>query len=123
MYCNLDLANTLGDEIGTFYMASCYYNGSYGFEQDYEAAWSWYAKAAILRFGQAYSMLAKMIEDGDAPDGYGDDFKYMCQVRALRLGDDEMLMPVVEAYRHGHLTELALEIEKYYLPLVDEDDD
>ena len=38
------------------------------------------------------------------------------ELQALRLGDTEMLETVVDSYEHGHLTDFAAEIEKYYIP-------
>ena len=68
----------------------------------------------------AYTMMAKMIAEGRAPGQYDETFQHMCELKALRLGDEEQLDAVVEAYKAGALTEYAAEIEQYYLPAYEE---
>ena len=43
-------------------------------------------------------------------------------IRSLRLGNEDMLPRVVEAYPHCHFTEYAAEIEQYYLPKYQDSD-
>lgn len=64
--------------------------------------------------------MADMILEGEAPSGYDYDFMYDCELMALRFGYDDTLVNVVRAYRQGHLTEFAEEIEKYYSPVFEE---
>ena len=112
----LDLGYTLGDRTAPFFMGYNYYEGQYGFEQDYASAWQWFARSALMRCNMGYTMMARMLEDGQAPEGYNEEFQHVCELRALRLGDDDMLDKVVEAYKHGFLTDYAAEIERYHLP-------
>ena len=67
-------------------------------------------------------MIVTMFDEGTNPDRYGEDFKYEAMIRALRFGSEDMLPRVVEAYREGHFTEYAAEIEQYYLPKYHEPD-
>ena len=124
---NLDLSYDLGDAYGTLCMGYNYYYGKFGFEEDNAEAWKWFARAALMRNCSAYTMMAEMIKEGFAPDGYDEEFQHVCELRALRLGDDDCLERVVEAYKDGFLTDYALEIEKYHLPEYEaqekEDDD
>ena len=43
-------------------------------------------------------------------------------LNGARLGSKKLLAETVMAYSHGHLTEYAAEIEKYYCPVFDSDD-
>ena len=113
---SLKAAWELGDQMGTFNMGSNYYLGHLGFEQDYELAWQWFARAALMRCNAAYTMMAKMIEEGTAPKDYSEEFQHICELRAYRLGDDDCLEKVIDAYKHGFLTDYAMEIERYHLP-------
>ena len=122
----LPMAWALGEDLGAYFMGDNYYRGAYGFEKDNEAAWGWYASAAILGNSAAYLCMAEMIEAGDAPETYDEEFEWECTLNALRQGEDDVLDDVVEAYKRGHLTHAAAEIEKSYLPKYEEkhqDDD
>ena len=67
-------------------------------------------------------MIVTMFDEGTNPDRYGEDFKYEAMIRSLRLGNEDMLPRVVEAYKNGHFTEYAAEIEQYYLPKYQDSD-
>ncbi|MBQ7631592.1 MAG: hypothetical protein IJS82_02410 [Paludibacteraceae bacterium] len=125
---NLELSYEIGDAYGAFSMGYNYYLGQFGFEENNAEAWRWFARAALMRSSTAYYMMAQMIADEYAPEGYDEEFQHICELRALRLGEDECLGKVVQAYKHGFLTDFALEIEKYHLPAYEakeeeEDDD
>lgn len=113
---DLEYAYELGEDLGAYFLADNYRFGKYGFEQDNAEAWKWYARAAIYDNVQAYLCMIEMIQDGDAPEGNGEAFMHECELRALRGGEDDMLDAVVNAYKHGFFTEIAAEIEKYYIP-------
>ncbi|MCI5990675.1 MAG: hypothetical protein MRZ12_07540, partial [Bacteroidales bacterium] len=81
------------------------------------------SRGAIRRDASCYELLATMIEDGNYPGGQDPDRQHEYEIRALRLGCDDMLDRVVNAYRHGFLTAYAAEIEQYYLPLVPAEED
>ena len=67
-------------------------------------------------------MIVTMFDEGTNPDRYGEDFKYEAMIRSLRFGNEDMLPRVVEAYKNGHFTEYAAEIEQYYLPKYQDSD-
>lgn len=113
---NLELSWEIGDAYGAFSMGYNYYYGKFGFEENNDEAWKWFARAALMRNSTAYYMMADMIAEGFAPEGYDEEFQHICELRALRLGDDDCLKRVVDAYKQGFLTDFALEIEKYHLP-------
>ena len=125
----LKTAYLLGDDYAAYRLGHAYYYGEYGFEQDYAEAFRWFSRGAILRSAYSYGMLAQMIEDGNHPEGKDPEKMHEYQIRALRLGDDDMLEKVICAYEDGYLAAYASEIEQYYYPrLVDlnrieEDDD
>lgn len=106
----------LGDDLAATLLGDYYRNAEYGLPLDAYEAFSLYSKAATMKSSYAYRQLAQMIADGSAPDGYDHDFMHECEIRALRLGENDMLDNVVEAYQHGFLTQYSAEIEQYYLP-------
>ena len=120
---NYKIAWELGDELGAYFLGDYYYRGVYGFNQDYAEAWTWFARAGILGNGIAFVKMAQMIEAGEAPEEFGEEFRHECELSALRAGVEEMLRPVVKAYQHGYFTDRAAEIEKYYLPQYEAEDD
>lgn len=118
-------AYQLGDNVAPYQMGCNFYFGNFGFDEDDELAWKWFNRGALLSSAYSYKMLAQMVEEGHCPDeemAQNDDFVFYCKLMSLRLGNDEMLIPVVRAYTNRMLTEFAAEIEQYYLPKVSEDD-
>ena len=113
---DLEIAHRLGAKLAEYSMGCHYYYGDCGFEQDNEQAFSWFAKGALRRCASCYAMIVTMFDEGTNPDRYGEDFKYEAMIRSLRLGNEDMLPRVVEAYQNDHFTEYAAEIEQYYLP-------
>ena len=113
----LELSISLGDCDGAYLLGSFYEEGLYGFDKDYDLAWSWYAKGALLRSGLCYEALSRMLlEDETAPKTYDEEFGYECAYRAYVLGSDT-LETVIRGYKTGHLTSHAAVIEEFYLPL------
>ncbi|MBR0036926.1 MAG: hypothetical protein IJP70_04720 [Bacteroidales bacterium] len=114
---NLRLASDMGDGFAANLMGNYYYEGTMGFEKDWDEAWSWYARGAVLRNNSSYMALAKMIlNDNYVPEGYDEEFAYECCYHALMLDEEEALPYVIGAYRNGFLTHHAAAIESQYLP-------
>ena len=113
---NFETASRMGSSIAPGFLAEAYYYGHYGFEEDDNKAWYWAANGAQRDDGSAYALLAQIISDGHNPDGELEDMLSYCQLMALRLGQDDQLANVVEAYKKGELTAYAAEIEQYYVP-------
>ncbi|MGM9737957.1 MAG: hypothetical protein ACI3ZT_06045 [Candidatus Cryptobacteroides sp.] len=114
---DLETAYASGDSIGAYYLGCHYYDGNFGFAKNDETAWMWFSRGAARRDPFCYKMLAVMLRDENCSKKMSQDFLYECELRALRLGCEDMLDNVVDAYRNGFLTEYAAEIEQYYLPL------
>ena len=109
-----------GSKMAPELLGDIYYNGWIRQEVDYEAAWSWYAKAAIWENAVAYEKMYDMVNDH-----YIDVDLHLWDMLALlgaRLGSKKMLARTVISYSEGRLTEFASEIEKYYEPVFDSDD-
>lgn len=119
----LELAADMGERTADYILAVYYRDGLFGFEQDYNEAFKWAARGAIIRDNSCYGILADMVKDGIAPEGYDEAFQHDCELKALRYGSKEYMVPVVEAYKHGFLTDYAAEIEQYYLPQIEEEDE
>ena len=116
----LRLSTLLGGADAAYFLGSYYEEGQYGFEQDYDQAWGWYAKGALLRSEGCYEALSRMVlEDETAPEMYDEEFGYECAYRGYILGADT-LERVIRGYRSGHLTSHAAVIEEFYLPLYEE---
>lgn len=116
----LRLSTMLGGADAAFLMGSFYEEGQYGFEQDYDQAWGWYSRGALLRSEDCYEALSRMVlEDETAPEMYDEEFGYECAYRGYILGADT-LEQVIRGYRSGHLTSHAAVIEEFYLPLYEE---
>lgn len=120
---DLENAYVLGNGDAAYLMGHCYYTGSYGFEKNNNEAWEWFIKGVDMESGLAFMGTAQMIADGIHPDGLPDDYMEVCQLWALRRGISDMLPKVVDAYRAGKLNHYAEEIEKNYLPLLDNNAD
>ena len=117
----LELGALMGERMADYILAIYYRDGLFGFDQDYNEAFRWAARGALLRDDGCYGILADMIRDGIAPGNRGEEFQHYCELQALRYGSNEYMERVVEAYQHGHLTDYAAEIEQYYLPQIEEE--
>lgn len=113
---DLMISCRLGNSTAAYALGDNWRNGSFGFEQDYQKASIWFSKGALQRNPLCYKMLAEMIREGTDPEGRSEETMHFYELQALRLGDTEMLETVVDSYEHGHLTDFAAEIEKYYIP-------
>ena len=120
---DLERAYVLGNGDAAYLMGHCYYTGNYGFEENDQEAWNWFAKGRDFESGLAYTGTAQMIEDEICPDNLPDNYMHFCRLNALRRGVMQMLPAVIEAYKEGKLDNFAEEIEKNYIPLLDEEAD
>lgn len=115
-----ETALLLGESMGAYCLADAYYTGTYGFPEDEQLAWEYANRGAELGDSWCFELLADMIEDGYAPEGFGDDEADFFLLQSLRCGNTEMLNEVVDLYHRGRLEDYAQEIEKYYIPIYDE---
>lgn len=112
----LILSSSMGDGDAAYFLGSYYEDGMYGLEQDYGKAWQLYAEGATKRSAYGYESLSRMIlEDGTAPENYGEEFGYECAYRAYVLGCNT-LETLIRGYKNGFLTHHAAVIEEFYLP-------
>lgn len=120
---DLETAVALGQGRAAFYLGYCYYYGKYGFEEDNNAAWRWFCKGMDMEDGYAYGGLAQMVEEGFCPQGLPEDFAATCRLNGLRRGNMSLLDKVLEAYRAGKLKDCADEIERIYIPMLEQEDE
>lgn len=112
---DLMTAVDLGKSGAAYNLGLFYYYGYYGFKEDDNHAWRWFAKGALLRNSSCYAMLSRMCGEGCAPEDYSDkEHEYYYALQSVRYGNDEMQNKVVEGYSSGYLTDFAAEIEQYY---------
>lgn len=113
---DLTTASNKGDGNASLQLAYHYYYGEYGFEEDNNLAWGQCLDATGMNIAGAWSLLVQIVLDGNGPDDLPNNFVAYCRLMALRLGDDDQLIPVVIAYRSGGLGKYKNEVEKYYIP-------
>lgn len=96
---DLETAFKLGLGDAAYYLGLYYYEGSHGFEQDYNEAWRWFSRGQYLESGMVFAGMAKMIEDGikpdDLPDNYLDYLKLGASLRITEAQADENIPTVV----------------------------
>lgn len=107
----------LGNSECPYFLADCFENGLYGFEQDYGNAWLWYSRGAILRSAASFEALARMVlDDGTAPFSFDVEYAYECAYKGLLLGAEDGLEVVIRGYRNGFLAHHSMMIESKWLP-------
>lgn len=120
---DLENAYILGNGDAAYLMGHCFYTGNYGFEENDQEAWNWFAKGQCLESGLAFMGTARMIEDEICPDNLPVNYIDLCRLSALRRGIAEILPDVIQAYKEGKLDNYAEEIEKNYIPMLDQEAD
>ena len=95
-------AETLGD---------IYRNGWYGNDEDLNAAYDWYRKAARLYSPTAYESLFDMMRSGEADAD--PDVMDRCVLEGARLGSEMLQDEAIAACSQGRLLEYADEIARY----------
>jgi TPR repeat protein len=117
---NYETALLLGQTLGAYYLADAYYKGTYGFPKDDQLAWKYAYRGGELADSLCYALLSEMITDGRAPKEFGQDEADFFLLQSLRNGNSDVLNEVVELYDQGRLQKFADEIERYYIPLYEE---
>ena len=117
---DLETAYKLGEGDAAYYLGLYSYEGSHGFEQSNKEAWHWFGKGQMLESGLAFVGGARIFNDGNKPKDLPGNYAEICQLSALRRGIKEMLPAVVEAYKAGKLDDFAEEVEKNYVPLLNQ---
>ena len=112
----------LGDRECCYFLADYYENGRFGFVEDYDKAWLWYSRGAVLRSAACFEALARMIlDDGTAPTSYDEDYAYECAYKGLLLGGGNLLETVIRGYKNGFLTQHSALIERKWLPIYEKE--
>lgn len=109
-------AGQLGEGYAIYILGLYWYYGSYGFTQDDNTAWGYFLDASAMNVAEAWTMMGEMYLDQKAPAELGPHFITLCRLMAYRLGDEDMLIPLIVSYRGGYLDKYKNEVEKYYLP-------
>lgn len=115
----LKQAYDLGEGIAATEYGKIYYYGEYYKPEDDEKAFEWFAKGALAGDYAGYEMMYEMINKHyiDKDERFTD----MVALNGTRLGSKLLLPKTVMAYTYGRLTEFASEIEQYYCPIFDEE--
>ena len=112
-------ATRLGEPMAYFYLGMLYYAALLGHLEDDDKAWAYFMRGNQLGDMSCIAMLAEMIMEGRAPEQYRYEDACFFHLKALRFGDDDQLLPVMQAYFEGDLDDYADEIETLYKPLYD----
>lgn len=114
---DLEAGWMLGNSECPFFLGNYFENGLFGFEQNFDYAWMWYCRGAILRSAACFESLARMIlEEGTAPPSFDEEDGYECAYKGLLLGSDDMLEVVIDGYKNGFLSIHSAIIESKWLP-------
>ena len=113
-------AARLGDMAAWEQLGDMYYEGTYGFQQDYENAFACYSNGVKQESAACMEKLWKMMHDHliDRPLDYVDQVALW----GARHESKRLLAEVVIAHQEGRLTRYHDEISKYYEPVFDAPD-
>ena len=114
---DLEYALTLGDPYAAYQLGEIYLNGSYGVEQSVDTAWQYYTRGVILGSAFCCEAMYDLMDEGVVTED--DNSKAQIALWAARYGSWRMKGEVVKLYKAGQLSPFAPEIEQYYLPLFD----
>ena len=117
IHSRLTQATQLGDRAAWEQLGDCYYYGEYGFEKDYNKAFTCYSNGTIHDYMGAVEKLWRMMHDHliDRPLDYVDSIA----LQGARCGSKRLLAETVIIHQEGRLAEYADEIERFYDPIFD----
>ena len=117
IHTRLSQAAQFGDTAAWEQLGECYYDGSCGFEQSYEKAFTCYSNGAIHDAVGSIEKLWRMMHDHhiDRPLEYVDSIA----LQGARCGSKRLLAETVIIHQEGRLNEYADEIERFYDPIFD----
>ncbi len=117
IHSRLSQAAQLGDTAAWEQLGDCYYDGSCGFEQNYEKAFTCYSNGAIHDALGSIEKLWRMMHDHliDRPLDYVDSIA----LKGARCGSKRLLAETVIIHQEGRLTEYDDEITQFYDPIFD----
>lgn len=90
--------------------------GQYGVTVDYLKAWEYYEKGARFNMASCYEKMHDMLRCKEVTGENSEETMYVYALLGARLQSKRMIVETVEAYKRGHLTQFAAEIEMYHIP-------
>ena len=106
--CNIGMSYKLLGDI--------YREGQYGVTVDYLKAWEYYEKGARFNMASCYEKMHDMLRCKEVTGENSEETMYVYALLGARLQSKRMIVETVEAYKRGHLTQFAAEIEMYHIP-------
>lgn len=106
----------MGDSEGAITLGDLYRDGDLGLKQDYDMAFTWYSRAAIFGDATGYERMYGMLCDGRKEEDR--NFMDQCVIHSLHCDSDLLLEEAVNIYRSGRLSEYAVEMERYFIPML-----
>lgn len=106
--CNIDMSYKLLGDI--------HREGRYGVTVDYLKAWKYYEKGARFNMASCYEKMHDMLRCKEVTGENSEETMYVYALLGARLQSKRMIVETVEAYKRGHLTQFAAEIEMYHIP-------
>ena len=106
--CNIDMSYKLLGDI--------HREGQYGVTVDYLKAWEYYEKGARFNMASCYEKMHDMLRCKEVTGENSEETMYVYALLGARLQSKRMIVETVEAYKRGHLTHFAAEIEMYHIP-------
>ncbi len=107
-------AATYGYTLAMTQLGDFFRDGDLGQEEDIESAQGCYAMAALNDDEDGYTRLLGLWADEKIK--LDDETATQYMLKAVRLGSDDMLEFLIDAYNDGRMDDYKEEIEKYYLP-------
>jgi TPR repeat protein len=106
--CNIDMSYKLLGDI--------HREGRYGVTVDYLKAWEYYENGARFNMASCYEKMHDMLRCKEVTGENSEETMYVYALLGARLQSKRMIVETVEAYKRGHLTQFAAEIEMYHIP-------
>ena len=112
---DLETAIRLGYDNAPYVLGMAYYYGDYGFKEDNTEAWNLFIEGTHREDPNAFTMLARMIYDKTNPYEVSEGFECFCELNALRRGDEDRLMAVMDYFYSGRLEYARDEVYAIYM--------
>lgn len=117
----LKVCANLGSQVAAELVGDIYYNGYCLQPENNEEAWAWYTKAANWDYFTAYEKMYDMVRCHDKDMLFTEHD--LLALKGTRLGSRKLLNETVIAHTMGRLEEHAAEIEQYYDPIFDNEEE
>ena len=117
----LKVCANLGSQVAAELVGDIYYNGFCLQPENNEEAWAWYTKAANWDYFSAYEKMYDMVRCHDKDMLFTEHD--LLALKGTRLGSRKLLNETVVAHTMGRLEEHAAEIEQYYDPIFDNEEE